>query len=259
MKFAVNADRPRRLAIALVEYLMLFIGLGFLALLCLAWSLFAVLLDRLLPQRWGRPLGRRVITAGFRLYLATLTLMGACRFDLSALDALRGEEALILAPNHPGLLDAVMILSRLPDVACILKSGLMDNILFGAGSRLACYIRNDSPRGMILQAVQDLRRGSHLLLFPEGTRTTRPPINPLKGSLGLISRRAGVPIQTVLIETESPFLGKTWPLFRRPSLPIHYRLRLGRRFAPPGDNRLFMVELERYFAEELGRQTGEAA
>lgn len=249
----------RRAVIATREYLALYVGLGFLAFLCICWSVFAVILHPLLPERWGRPLGRNRIMAGFRLYIATLSVMGACRFDLRALDTLRGQGPLIIAPNHPSLLDAVMVLSRLPDVACILKAELMDNVLFGAGARLARYIRNDSPRGMIRQAVEDLRRGSHLLLFPEGTRTTRPPVNVFKGSLGLIAGRAGVPIQTVFIETDSAFLGKTWPLFRRPSLPLVYRLRLGRRFDPPENVRAFMAELERYYAGELAHGPSEAS
>lgn len=249
----------RRMGGASYEYLVLGFGFGFLALLCLAWSMFAVFLYRLLPQRWGRMLGRGVIMAGFRLYVASLELTRGIRFDLRALDSLRDQGPLIIAPNHPSLLDAVMILSRLPDVACILKAELMDNILFGAGSRLARYIRNDSPRGMIRQSVKDLKRGSHLLLFPEGTRTTQPPVNAFKGGLGLIAARADVPIQTVFIETDSAFLGKTWPLFRRPSLPISYRLRLGRRFDPPDDVQRFMAELARYYAAELGHHSTEGS
>ena len=112
-------------------------------------------------------------------------------------------------------------------------------------------MHNDSPRGMIREAVKDLRRGSQLLLFPEGTRTTRMPVNAFKGGIGLIAARAGAPIQTVFIETNSAFLGKTWPLFRRVALPIHYRVRLGRRFDPPGNASLFMAELEHYYVAEL--------
>ncbi|SMF93310.1 1-acyl-sn-glycerol-3-phosphate acyltransferases [Methylomagnum ishizawai] len=236
----------------LYEYAALCFGLAFLAGLCIAWSLLAATLCRCLPERRGRQLGRWVIMAGFRLYLAVLGWIGACRFDLSALDALRGGPALILAPNHPGLLDAVMILSRLPDVACILKASLMDNLLFGAGARLACYIRNDTGHAMIKRAVRALDDGSHLLLFPEGTRTTRPPVNAFKGSTGLIAHHARVPVQTVFIETDSPFLGKRWPLHRRPDLPLSYRVRLGRRFDPPEDIRGFTRVLETYFAAELG-------
>ena len=47
----------------------------------------------------------------------------------------------------------------------------------------ARYIRHDPPRRMIHEAVAQLRRGGIVLLFPEGTRTTRFPINPLVGSV----------------------------------------------------------------------------
>jgi len=60
-----------------------------------------------------------------------------------------------------------------------------------------------------------------------------------------------VPIQTVFIETDSAYLSKGWPLFRRPSMPITYRIRLGRRFEAPEKARVFSEELERYFIDEL--------
>ena len=34
-------------------------------------------------------------------------------------------------------------------------------------------------------------------------------------------------------------------------MPIHYRVRLGRRFDPPQRTRRFMAELEHYFRHEL--------
>ncbi len=60
-----------------------------------------------------------------------------------------------------------------------------------------------------------------------------------------------MPIQTVFIETDSAYLGKGWPLFRRPPMPITYRIRLGRRFDPPVKAGTFTEELERYFIDEL--------
>jgi 1-acyl-sn-glycerol-3-phosphate acyltransferase len=157
----------------LSEYIRLYVGLGTLGVLCLLWSVFAVPLYPLLPQRVGEKLGRWTIMRGFWFYLHSLEFIGACRFDLSELDALRDEkEGLILAPNHPSLLDAVMVISKFPNIACIMKSTLMDSIFFGSGARLARYIRNDPPMHMIKQAVHELNRGSFLLLFPEGTRTS---------------------------------------------------------------------------------------
>jgi hypothetical protein len=67
----------------------------------------------------------------------------------------------------------------------------------------------------------------------------------------LIAKHAGVPVQTLIIETDSPFLSKGWPLFRRPRLPIVYRVRLGRRFDPPADVAGFTKELDAYYRREL--------
>jgi len=106
-------------------------------------------------------------------------------------------------------------------------------------------------RRMVQQATDDFKCGSHLLLFPEGTRTTSHPVNPFRGSIGLISHHAQVPVQTILIETDTAYLSKGWPLFRKPTMPIHYRVRLGRRFDPPQNTKQFMTELEHYFAHEL--------
>jgi 1-acyl-sn-glycerol-3-phosphate acyltransferase len=104
---------------------------------------------------------------------------------------------------------------------------------------------------MVRHSVDELRDGGQLLLFPEGTRTTRAPVNAFRGAIALIAQQAGVPVQTVFIETDSPFLGKGWPLTRRPRLPLRYRVRLGRRFDPPRDLHAFLRELEQYYAGEL--------
>ena len=233
------------------DYLVLYLGLIWLGVVCLTWTPIALVLNPLLPTRWGKALGRYVIMAGFRLYLASLSLSRRCSFDLSALDALRNEPSLIIAPNHPGMLDAVMVISRLPNVACVLKANLMNNLFLGAGARLARYIRNDPVRRMVQIAAKDVVEGSHLLIFPEGSRTITNPVNALKGSVALIAHHADAPIQTVLIETDSKYLSKGWPLFRKPPMPIHFRVRLGRRFDPPQHTHDFMAELEHYFAHEL--------
>ncbi len=240
-----------RVLLSVYDYLVLYLGLAWLGVVCLAWTPIAIIVYPFLSARRGQALGRYVIMAGFRLYLASLSMSRRCSFDLEALDALRDEPSLIIAPNHPCLLDAVMVISRLPNVACVLKADLMNNLFLGAGARLARYIRNDPVRRMVQQAIQDFDSGSHLLLFPEGTRTISCPVNTLTGSIGLIAHLAQVPVQTVLIETDSAYLSKGWPLFRKPPMPIHYRVRLGRRFDPPQHTQQFMAELEHYFAHEL--------
>jgi 1-acyl-sn-glycerol-3-phosphate acyltransferase len=104
---------------------------------------------------------------------------------------------------------------------------------------------------MIKESIAELGRGSSVLLFPEGTRSTRLPVNRLTSSIGVISKHARVPVQVLIVETDSPYLSKGWALFRVPSLPITYRVRLGRRFDPPTDVPAFMDELDREFVQQL--------
>lgn len=236
--------------------LVIYSGLLVFGLMCLIWSGVAGLLCHLLSEERGRVLGRRVTSYGFRCYLWGLAATGAFRFDLRALDTLREAGPLIVAPNHPSLLDAVMVLSRLPNVACVMKSDLINNPIYGAAARLAGYIRNDEFIGGVTEAVENLRAGGQLLLFPEGTRTTRAPINRLKGGAVLVSKRSGLPIQTVLIETTSPFLSKGWSLHRIPPIPVCYHVRLGRRFMTKDNLRETISELESYLASELGCRNG---
>jgi len=241
---------PRFLKIP-YEYFALYSSLTLLALICLAWSVFALPLYFMLPRELGTRIGRCGIMRGFRLYAWSLTLTRTYRLDLSAIDALRDAPSMILAPNHPALIDALLILTRHPNIVCVMKAELMKNVFLGSGSRLARYVPNEYSRQMVKESVAHLRRGCLLLLFPEGTRTRQAPINPLVGSVGLIAKHAGVPVQTLIIETDSPFLSKGWPLFKRPTLPIVYRVRLGRRFAPPQDVASFTAELDRYYRREL--------
>jgi 1-acyl-sn-glycerol-3-phosphate acyltransferase len=241
---------PRPLKI-LYEYFALYSSLTLLGLICLTWSVFAIPLYFILPRRIGTAIGRRAIMSGFRIYAWSLSITGAYKLDLRDIDTLKGGPAVILAPNHPNLIDALLILTRHPNIVCVMKSALMRNVFLGSGSRLARYVRNDSSRHMVKESVAHLREGGVLLLFPEGTRTIRSPINALVGSVGLIAKHAQVPIQTLVIETDSPFLSKGWPLFKRPDLPIVYRIRLGKRFDPPTDVPAFTAELDRYYRQEL--------
>lgn len=237
------------------EYVAMVLGLGALAVLCLSWLPFALLCS-VLPHRVGTFVGRMGIMIGFRLYLHFLSLFCACRFDLLALDALRRESPLIVVANHPSLLDVVLIASRLPNAVCIMKAALMDNILLGAAARLARYIRNDVPVRMIRRASRELHRGAHLLIFPEGSRTSTFPFDGCTSAAGLIARRAKVPVQAVLIDFSTPYLGKAWPLFRKPELPLRVRIRLGQRFQAPAQVSVFTEELANYYRETLGRASG---
>jgi 1-acyl-sn-glycerol-3-phosphate acyltransferase len=237
------------------EYCVLYGGLMLFAVSFFMFSAVALLIYPLLPRAAGTRFGRNAVMLMFRSYLAVLKATGMFRFDLAALDALRDEGALVIAPNHPSLIDAILIGSRLPRMVCIMKAGLQDNPILGGGARLAGYISDDLRLNMIRSAAAALRNGNQLLMFPEGTRTRPYARCHFKGGYALIAKKAGVPVQSVILETNSHFLGKGWPLFRKPVFPVVFTARLGRRFEVRGDVKAAVTDMERYQRDALAAET----
>jgi 1-acyl-sn-glycerol-3-phosphate acyltransferase len=240
-----------RIARRIFQTILFYVLLGHLGAMSLTWNLVAVLLYPFLTRAQGVVVGRAAISSVYRGFWTSAQWCGLMRIDYKALDALSRDAGLIIAANHPSMLDALLIVARVPRGICIMRASLMHNPFLGAGARLARYIRNDPPRGMIRGCVANLKEGGQLVLFPEGTRTIRTPINPFRPGITLIAQMAQVPIQTVIIEADSPYLGKGWPIWRTPEFPVVIRARLGQRFAPEADHHGLLKRLEAYFAAEL--------
>ena len=238
----------RRLLL-LVSWFLLQLLLLLLGLISVSWNLVAWVAYPLLPRASGTRIGRAAIALGYRVFWQMAGWSGLLRMDARVLDAIADERGLIVIANHPSLLDALMLVARLPRSFCVMKAELARNPLLGPGARLARYIRNDSALGMVRRAAAELKAGGQLVIFPEGTRTTGKALNPFRPGFTLIAKTAGVPIQAVIIETDSPYLGKGWPLWRLPPLPIVFTVKLGRRFEPHPDPQALLREIEDYYRQ----------
>jgi 1-acyl-sn-glycerol-3-phosphate acyltransferase len=233
-------------------YLAMLSGLGGMALLGLLGLPVALVLLGL-PAAIRIPMGRRLISRSLSAYLFFLRIFCSVRVDSSALDAIRLDGPLIIIANHPSLLDAVVLLARLPRAVCVMKGSLKRNILFGPMARLSGYVSNNEPMNLIRQSCDELANGAQVLIFPEGTRTRIFPVNRFSEATAFIAARSGVPVQALLIEFSSPYLGKGVPLFGRPSLPLCIAVKLGQKFAPVSDRLALTERLESYYRAHLKR------
>jgi 1-acyl-sn-glycerol-3-phosphate acyltransferase len=231
----------------------------------LYWGVFGGLLTLiggplhlLLPRRTGERLGRLFLHHLFRWFTALLRILGLVTVDSTALGKLaKSSEPLILAPNHIALWDAVFIIARIPRAVCVMKQSILRNPVLGGGARLAGYIANEGTTRMLRSASDSLTRGGQLLLFPEGTRT-RPGerwINPLKGGCAIIALRAQVPVHPVFIRSNTRFLEKGWPVWKRPVFPLHIQIEVGTPLIPAqGESAQdFTKRLEAVFEKELSK------
>ena len=120
-------------------------------------------------------------------------------------------------------------------------------VLHGAGSRAFCAGSDINALDEYPGAFEFRNR----VEYATELRTIRKPVNEFRPGVTLIAYMAQVPIQTVIIESDSLYLGKGWPIWRTPSFPVVFRARLGQRFEPEVDHQGLLKRLENYFAAEL--------
>ncbi len=183
-------------------------------------------------QKIPPSVGQRLIRGLFKGWLRFSCRIGV--FDICFPDAeqLRELRGTVLAPNHPSLIDAVILLSIVPRTVCIMRANLIQSpFLGGRRGWPVSFPTTRGPRSSG-RAWRKLEAGENLLIFPEGTRTGAQAINPFKNGFALIAKKAGASIQTVFIEREGRYLSKGVSLFARSQLPIRFRLHLGELFSP---------------------------
>lgn len=245
-KFEIMLNRCFRLFQIVLFYLML-CWLGSMLLL----GNIAALPLLLAPRPLRQPLVQWTISAICRCFLAGAQASGLMRLDLRALDRLNGRERMLLVPNHPSMIDAFLVLSRIPRAVCLMKASISSNLFLGAGAYLAGYVSNRYPEQMFRAAIRAVQQGSVLMIFPEGTRTTRQPVNDIGGSVALIAQKAEAPLQTIIITTNSPYLSKGWKIWRPPAFPLIYRAVPGEEFKAQGRRDETAQRLQQYFEASI--------
>ena len=231
---------------------LLFFGIG------LVVSPICALLSRCFGRRIPSSAGQRLIRTLFKGWLRFSCKIGVFDIYFPEAEQLRELRGTVLAPNHPSLIDAVILLSIVPRTVCIMRANLIESPFLGGAARLAGFVPNDKGPALIRQGMKKLEAGENLLIFPEGTRTRGQAINPFKNGFALIAKKSGALIQTVFIEREGRYLSKGISLFVPSQIPIRFRLHLGQGIhAGPGETaQQLSTRLELYFREHL-ENTGE--
>ena len=204
-----------------------------------------------------RRIGQKMLGHGMDRFISgliALRIIRVCDEGLRGMEDMPGP--LIIACNHPAMWDALLVIRRFVSVSCIMKTELLANPLLGSSARFAGFLPNAPRMKMVRAAIERLKSGGRLLLFPEGTRTRRDSIgvNDFRPGLALLVERTGVPVLPVFITTNSRYLEKGWPIARRPELPICIKLTAGElvRIEPGESTREFSARLESVFREKLG-------
>lgn len=159
------------------------------------------------------PLARQLLQHFFSAWNAWLDFTGLVHVRWHGFENIPLRGGAVWVANHPGLLDATFLLSRLPDAICVFKPSMRRNPFLAPVALLADHLACATGTEFIRSAVERISAGRTLLIFPEGTRTSAHlTLNPCKTGFALIAARAHAPIQIVVIRASRDLLprGRRW-------------------------------------------------
>jgi 1-acyl-sn-glycerol-3-phosphate acyltransferase len=150
-----------------------------------------------------------------RVFVKIMSVLGIVELRVSNRAAYENLGSKILVANHPSLLDIVMLFSLVPNADCIVRGALKNRYNVVSGIVLTLYIPNTGDWEKVMRlCVDSLNEGRCLIIFPEGTRTTRIGENKFQRGAARLSIRSGAPIVPVHFGgTDKYGIGKGDPFF----------------------------------------------
>lgn len=230
---------------------MLFIRAGIFYLgycaLTLFYGLFIPVFS-LLPKKVLQP----VLLSWARLILLWLRWCCGIRVRVTGNVASLSESAVIVA-NHQSAWETFFLQRYFFPAAIVIKRELLSIPLFGWGLKQVepIVIDRGNPIQSLKKVKQDgvisLRRGKHVVIFPEGTRRPIGQLGEYKRSAADIARQAGVAIIPVAHNSGAHWLNK-----QLTKLPGCIHLVIGDPIPTEGKNtKVLMEEVHQWTERQL--------
>lgn len=143
------------------------------------------------------------------------------RVNVVGLDTLP-KSGVLLCPNHSSNWDPVLMLVSLPvdyRLHCMAKDSLFRIPVLGTIIRkLGGFpvARGNSDLQAVKTAMQAIRDGDNLLIFPEGTRVDAEGEVQAKGGVAMIAARTGATVVPVFITPEKKLFRRVHIVFGAP-------------------------------------------
>ncbi len=131
----------------------------------------------------------------------------------------------LIVANHQSYLDPMLVGVRLPRATSFLAKSELFNNRFTRWilSKLCAFSvrQGEGDIGAVREAIRRLKEGRALVIFPEGSRTQTGELDAVQPGVGLIARKAGVPVVPCIIEGSFAAWRRGLKIFK-PG-PVHVR------------------------------------
>jgi len=162
--------------------------------------------------------------------LARIIACGAWRIRTYGRENVPRAGGVLLASNHQSYLDPVLIAAAADrEVHFMARSSLFRVPALGpliSSLRAFSIERGKADMRGVREAVERLRDGHVVLVFPEGTRTRNGRVAPMKAGIRILCERSDAPIVPVLLEGAY----RAWPKGRPVPVPWPINVVFGRPF-----------------------------
>lgn len=140
------------------------------------------------------------------------------------------DETALFIGNHRSLFDTVITYSRCKRLTGFVSKDSMEKVpLLRVWMRyLYClFLNRENPREglkVILQAIEYVKEGISIFIFPEGTRNKGEELSllPFKGGALKIATKTGCPIIPISINNAAEILESHFPKIRKTHVVIEY-------------------------------------
>lgn len=151
---------------------------------------------------------QETIQTAFFIFCETMRLSGAIDYKIIGSDKLQEDKNCIIVANHPSLIDYVLITSQLKQCDCLVKEAIWHNPFMRGVVTSAGYIPNKDPEVLLDSCEKRLKNDHVLLVFPEGTRSTKGVVPTLQRGAAQIAVKTQSDLRVVHITVEPTFLTK---------------------------------------------------
>lgn len=177
------------------------------------------------PARRQRTL-RFLVRRFFGFMTWSISALGCMRLRVEGEQLLSESRGMLVLANHPTLIDVVVLMSKVPQANCVIKSALFRRPGIGSSLRAAGYIENAGADALVRDCAAALCRDEALFIFPEGTRSVPGlPLAFQRGTAHVLLTHPK-PFIPVLVTCAPPTLMKGQPWYRVPERRFELTLRV---------------------------------
>ena len=159
---------------------------------------------------------QKIIQISFFVFCEMMRISGVIGYKIVGAEKLKADRHCLIVANHPSLIDYVLITSQLKQSDCLVKEAIWKSPFMRGVVTSAGYIPNKDPETLLKNCKERLKKDHVLLIFPEGTRTTKGITPTLQRGAAQIAVKTESDLRVVHISVNPLFLTKQTKWYQVP-------------------------------------------